>query len=207
MKSFLSFVALGLVTLCVSAADRFYINDFIIAPGETCTLSIMLDNETAYTAFQTDIYLPDGMDVDLQSFALTSRKGSDHRISAKVQSDGAIRLMSYSMRVNPYDENSGALVTFQVTASDNMTLPATIALRQSLFTCVTGEETALPDNECNVYLQNDVNCNGMVNMDDLTALINILLSPNGYLVFADVNKDESVSMDDLTTLINVLLTN
>lgn len=193
------------MAMSASAADRFYINDFIIAPGETCTVSINLDNEAAYTAFQADLYLPDGMEADLETFALTDRKGTDHRISTKVQSDGAIRVMSYSLRVNPYSENCGAIVTFQVTASDGLTLPATIALNQVLFTCVTGNETALPDNECNVYLQGDVNCDGTVSMDDLTMLINLLLSQNDNPVYADVNRDSSVSMDDLTVLINVLL--
>lgn len=205
MKSFLSFVVLGLVTLCVSATDRFYINDFNITPGETCTVSIMLDNETAFTAFQTDINLPEGMDVDLQSFALTNRKATDHRISARTQPDGTIRLISYSLGVNPYSDNSGALVTFQVTACDDMTLPATIDLKQSLFTCLTGEETALPDNVCNVYLQNDVDCNGIVGLDDLTTLINILVYLYEYQACADVNKDGYVGMDDLTLLINVLV--
>ena len=52
--------------LCAAATDRFYIEDFTIAPGETRTVNIILDNETAYTAFQTDIYMPAGLTIEME---------------------------------------------------------------------------------------------------------------------------------------------
>ena len=64
--------------LCAAATDRFYIEDFSIAPGETRTVSILLDNEAAYTAFQTDIYMPNGLTIEMEDgdyiFDLTDRK-------------------------------------------------------------------------------------------------------------------------------------
>ena len=54
----------------------------------------------------------------------------------------------------------------------------------------------------------DANGDGLVNMDDLTALINILLTGNiaaRDLPLADTNLDGAIGMDDLTTLINILL--
>ncbi len=36
--------------------DTFYIPDFTITVGETKEISLILDNETPFTAFQTDIY-------------------------------------------------------------------------------------------------------------------------------------------------------
>ena len=55
----------------------------------------------------------------------------------------------------------------------------------------------------------DVNSDGYVNMDDLTAFINILLTADiaaRDLPLADTNLDGAIGMDDLTTLINILLT-
>ena len=53
--------------------------------------------------------------------------------------------------------------------------------------------------------QGDVNADGHVNMDDLTELINVLLTsnacPNG-----DVDDSGEIGMDDLTELINMMLT-
>ena len=58
----------------------------------------------------------------------------------------------------------------------------------------------------------DVNGNGLVDMDDLTALINYLLDDSTTIYFENTaicNSLESniVDMDDLTALINYLLTN
>lgn len=58
-------------------------------------------------------------------------------------------------------------------------------------------------------MQGDVDGSGTVNMDDLTALINFLLTGNTDgidLDGADCFIDGSVNMDDLTELINFLLT-
>lgn len=58
----------------------------------------------------------------------------------------------------------------------------------------------------------DVNGNGEVNMDDLAALINFLLTDDANLIYfdnaaiCDDLNSETVEMDDLTALINFLLT-
>ena len=54
----------------------------------------------------------------------------------------------------------------------------------------------------------DLNCDGFVNMDDLTAIVNYLITEdatNIKLDNADVNKSGDVNMDDLTIFINYLL--
>ena len=54
----------------------------------------------------------------------------------------------------------------------------------------------------------DVDGNGLVNMDDLTTLINYLVYGDIYQIDmdgADVDKDGFVGMDDLTGLINILV--
>ena len=55
------------------------------------------------------------------------------------------------------------------------------------------------------YVRGDVNGDGIVGMDDLTALINYLVYGNGInMTSADVDLSGGVGMDDLTTLINYL---
>lgn len=147
---------MAMAALCAAATDRFYIEDFSISAGETRTVSIMLDNETAYTAFQTDIYLPEGLIVEQEDgdyiFDLTSRKGRDHNIASQVQADGAIRIMSYSPSIKTYSGNSGALVTFNVTATGNAGGETTIELKNTLFTTKTGTEVAFNDETCHVNI-------------------------------------------------------
>ncbi len=56
----------------------------------------------------------------------------------------------------------------------------------------------------------DVNSDGSVNISDVTALINFLLTDNATginLTAANCNQDGSVNISDVTLLINYLLTN
>lgn len=203
--------------LCAAATDRFYIEDFTIAPGETQTVSIMLDNETTYTAFQTDIYMPAGLTIEMEDgdyiFDLTDRKSRNHMIASQPQPDGAIRVISYSNRINSFSGNSGALVTFNVSAATDFTGPATIALRNTLFTTTAGMEIPLGDETCTVTVpavgkKGDVNGDGSISISDVTALIDYLLSGNANgisLVGADCNTDGSISISDVTALIDRLL--
>ncbi len=203
--------------LCAAATDRFYIEDFTIAPGETQTVSIMLDNETAYTAFQTDIYMPAGLTIEMEDgdyiFDLTDRKSRDHMIASQPQADGAIRVISYSNGINPFKGNSGALVTFNVTAGTDFTGPATIALRNTLFTTTAGMEIPLGDETCTVTVpavgkKGDVNGDGNVNISDVTALINYLMSGDAFSIQlgnADIYSDGEINISDVTTLVNKLL--
>lgn len=205
--------------LCAAATDRFYIEDFTIAPGETQTVSIMLDNETAYTAFQTDIYMPASLTIEMEDgdyiFDLTDRKSRDHMIASQPQVDGAIRVISYSNKIKPFSGNSGAIVTFNVAADADFTGPAAIALRNTLFTTTAGMEIPLGDETCTVTVpavgkKGDVNGDGNVNISDVTALIDYLLNGNGnasgiQLDNADVDSDGNINISDVTALIDRLL--
>ena len=214
MKNSISFIVLLVVTLCANATDRFYIEDFEIAPGETRTVNILLDNETVYTAFQTDIYMPEGLTIEQEDgdyiFDLTSRKSRDHNIASQLQVDGSIRVMSYSPHINAYNGNSGALVTFNVIAADDLAGPAHILLKNTLFTTTAGIEIPFSDAECTVTVPNigkkgDVNGDGKVSIADVSALISILLSGETASAMADIDENGSVSIADVTALINILL--
>ena len=117
---------LALIIICnlsAKAENRFYIDDFIMYTGETKELSINLTNDVAFTGFQADLYLPNGLEVVQEDgdyiFELTGRKGSDHSISTERQDNGAIRLLCYSLKLKEFSGTSGALVKFSVKASDD----------------------------------------------------------------------------------------
>ena len=218
MKTIIALVVLGVVALWAGATDRFYIEDFTINPGETRTVEILLDNETAYTAFQFDLFMPEGLTVDQDDgdyiFDLTPRKARDHSIASQPQSSGAIRVISYSPHINAYSGNSGALVTFSLAASSDFAGPATIAMRNILFTTVAGSEVAFADETCTVttaadhiWAKGDVNHNGFVDINDVTDLIAQVLgtNPGICLICADFYEDNLVDINDVTTLINKVL--
>ena len=208
MKKTIILFAEMVVALGATATDRFYIEDFTISQGETRTVSILLDNEAEYTAFQSDLYLPEGLTA--ANFALTDRKNANHTLTATVLPDGGIRLLSYSLNLKTYSGNSGALVTFDVTVSEDFEGEATVALRGTLFTTVAGVEVPFDNETCTVSLpstaiRGDVNGDSSVNISDVTALIDILLSGETPPQSADCNHDSSVNISDVTALIDYLL--
>ena len=59
--------------------------------------------------------------------------------------------------------------------------------------------------ELTASTRGDVNGDGQVKIDDVTALINLLLSGNTSAPAADCNLDGKVAIGDVTALINYLL--
>ena len=61
LKSFL----VAVMSLCsfanMTAENKFFIEDFSIEAGETKEIEICLTNDVAFSGFQADIYLPEGL--------------------------------------------------------------------------------------------------------------------------------------------------
>ena len=94
--------------------DRMCGNDFTLSDGETHRVSIVLDNEMDYSAFQFDLTLPDGLTAS--NFALTNRAGS-HAFDVNTLTNGKTRVLCYSPKLTAISDNEGAILTFDVTAS------------------------------------------------------------------------------------------
>lgn len=133
--------------------DSFYIQDFKIAVGETKTISMVLDNETQFTAFQTDLYLPEGLSAVAGSFRMTARGSSGHTVSAKSFDDGRTRIICLSLGNDVFTGNSGALLTFDITAGKKVAETARIALKNSIFSMANAREYALENSECTVITE------------------------------------------------------
>ena len=125
--------------------NRFYIPDFKIAVGETKTVSVMLDNETLFTAFQTDIYMPEGLTIVDNSFVMTSRGTAGHTVSAKSFSDGRTRVACLSLANDVFADHSGALLEFQITADKDAAETCTIELKNQLFSMANAKEYIVPN--------------------------------------------------------------
>lgn len=95
--------------------DRMSGEGVTLMAGETRTVSILLDNETEYTAFQMDLTLPEGLTAS--NFQLTSRAGS-HAFDVNAIDGDKLRALCYSPAIEVIDGHSGALLTFDVTATD-----------------------------------------------------------------------------------------
>ena len=145
---------------------------------------------------------------------VTSRKARDHNLAAQLQQDGSRRLVSYSPKINAYKGNSGALVNFCITASDDFAGTGTIVLHKTLFTTVSGSEVSFADETCTVtgptaFMMGDVDGDGSITIADVTALIDMLLEGRTNIAdcpAADYDGDSSITVADVTALIDYLLT-
>lgn len=97
--------------------------DVTLMPGETRTVSIALDNEMAYSAFQLDLNLPEGLTAS--NFQVTNRAGS-HTFEVSTLENGNIRALCYSPVIAMIEGNDGALLTFDVISTGNVTGDITV---------------------------------------------------------------------------------
>ena len=206
-----------MVALSAVATNRFYLPDFTICPGETMQVAMILENDEPFTAFQTDLMLPQGLSVVQEDgeflLDLTWRNASDQTILSKLREDGALRMVSFCMSVKPYSGKSGAIVVINLKADEDFTPPATIGLKYSFFTTVDGVEIVLPEESCSVQLlaeqiMGDMNGDGYVNISDVIIGINYVLSgcqTSFHIENADVNNDGMLNISDVIMLINMVL--
>ncbi len=180
-------------------------------------VAMVLENDEQFTAFQTDLLLPDGLSVveDDGEFLLdlTGRNPSDQTIISKLRDDGALRMVSFCMSVRPYSGNQGPIVIINLHADEDFTGPAVIGLKYSFFATIDGTQITLPEESSNVQqlaqqIKGDTNGDGLVNISDITALINYMLtgcSSSFHTENADMNDDGNVNITDATMLITLVI--
>lgn len=88
-----------------------------LTQSETRTVSVELENTLDYTGFQLDVKLPAGLTAS--NFALTGRDDS-HTLAVNELPDGTTRVLCYSPALKTISGNNGAVLTFDVTATDNI---------------------------------------------------------------------------------------
>lgn len=204
----LLFLLVMVSTVLSASADRFYVKNFLISPGETREVNILLENATEYTAFQCDLHVPAGLSIKDDSFALTNRKSSSHTLEVSKFGEGIYRLMSYSLKLKNYTGNSGALVTFEVTANEEFNTSAMLVISNTLFTTENSVEITFEDEECCVGLRGDVDLDGLVGISDVSTLVDYLLGSDVEVFSAnnaDLDEDGNVEIGDLSILIDLLL--
>ena len=91
--------------------------DVTLMADETRNVSIQLNNEMNYTAFQLDLTLPAGLIAS--NFQLTDRAGS-HALDVNTLNNSKTRVLCYSPAIEAIEGHEGALLTFDVTATDNV---------------------------------------------------------------------------------------
>jgi len=196
--------------------DSFSVPDNTSFHGDTIVIPVSMQNESTITAFQTDIYLPEGFEfVNVNGeyqVSLSDRKGRDHVIMVNDASDGALRVLSYSPTLKSYKNNEGELfyITVKVPEGASGTYP--IWLRNTILTSTDEEELYAIDALSNVkvynYRKGDVNNSGDITIADVVTTARYILNYNPEpFVFeaADMNGDGKITITDAVKIANLIL--
>ena len=217
MKRCIISIALALiVAFAATARDRLYIKNFNIEAGETKQVPVLLINETAYSGLQTDLYLPEGLSLDMEDdeyiIDLTQRKDNSHTVVSNRLSNGAIRIYVSSVSSRTFSGNSGAIMILSITASSNFDGQAEIVLRNTVCAEAIGTRHQLDDETGYVNqiggVRGDVNGDGEVNIADINVIVDIILGGSvdtATMSRADVNDDGEVIIADINAVIDIIL--
>ena len=108
---FVSFCANALL-----AQNTLFIDTTSSGPNQTVLISVKINNEKPFTAFQLDIALPAVLQYANSSASLDNSRKLDHQVSASVLANNVLRLIAFSSSGKNFTGNSGTLVTFSCNA-------------------------------------------------------------------------------------------
>lgn len=177
--------------------DKIYIEDFSIMEGETKEVSILLDNDNTYTAFQTDITLSPNLTIVPGSFQIASRTVG-HTVNEKTVG-GITRVTCMSSSNAAISGNSGTILTFSVTAAE-ATGNATITLSNNLFTSTDIQEFRLADSQTDATIVEPYVTEIQLSVDDTTLMVGQSMEITATVIPANV-KDKRVTWSSQSEVI------
>lgn len=197
--------------------NKFTMSDDIsIFSGDTFVIPVTMTNSSAITAFQTDIYLPDGFEVVQENgdYAVewSNRVTSDHTIMASNISDHVVRLICFSPSLQPFAGNDGVLFNITIKSRDGLNGVYPIVLTNSLWTTTDDQELRIDDATCQVtaysFIIGDANKSGSVTVTDVVTTARYILNQNPTpFIFeaADMNGDGNITVTDVVLISRLVM--
>lgn len=118
-----------------STTDKISIEDFWVVKGEKVAVGLQVTNASRYTAFQCDLFLPEGLTLvrDEQGEPMLSLCGANeqsHIIESNTLADGSIRIVVMSMS-NVAFTPEDAIANFTIAVSSNVIGKQTIRIENA----------------------------------------------------------------------------
>ena len=212
--------AYGLEYFAFYAMEALYVE---AEASSTVNIPIRLQNTTAVTAFQFDLYLPDGVsplytmeDGDIiYNITFNGERAKDsHVLAASMQADGALRVVAYSTMDEAFVGNDGVLLNVAVAVDDIVEGNYPITLRNVRMvkngaTEVLGDDYTAYLTVTQNTLMGDVNSDGTYTMIDVVMMVNAVLEKtqeNFNANAADMNGDGDITMVDVVNVLHMVLT-
>lgn len=180
--------AILVLLACLAAVAQtdngyFFIKDFSLGPDQEGVMPVRLSAPRRYGAFQTDIYLPEGFEVvhiDNEDYdepipdawLNPARATATHILASRIQDDGALRVIVYSVQNLSLRESSTDDVVFNVRVrglSYASSAPQPVWFRGNIFNAfVSGNVEEYKTHDTNSYM-NVAGTMGIGNVESATA--------------------------------------
>lgn len=140
---------------------------------------------------------PDYEDYDIAAFV-----GDECRGTLEYNADGYGFMTLYTDNVSSTKET----LTFRLYQKSTKT----VILAKNTTTFASGDVIGTPSSPFVIlfdppYLRGDVNLDGLVNISDVTALVNIILGKSAPTPTSNVNEAGGIDISDVTALVNIIL--
>ena len=166
------------------------------------------------TAFDFELRSPT---VDVSNISLGGTLAG-HRLEVIEVSDSVTRVLAYSDSLTATDATSGqAVITLTLAFKGNSDLDfaktdlqiSSIHVAEDDMTPHYLADAQIPVSWMRIPMDGDVNCNGIIDIDDLNIIVNLInrRCDISLYPYADIDKSGFVDIDDLNELINVLINN
>ena len=196
----------------------FTMPDVEVAAGGTVTIPVAMVNQNSFNRLQADITLPEGfelLDVEKSSRVDENNAYFGYSNSDMTDDNGRryrrVAIVTWSSTEPGVTGNEGDLFYIKLKAPSNATGDYVLSLDNIIYyaDANTTEDVAGVQSIITVSGSSlgDINGDGSIDVDDLTALITIVLNGTPIsLDVADINGDGSVDVVDVTALISRILT-
>lgn len=163
MRKFLLLIlataALMLNATIYHSNSKVYIKDFAIAKGQTKTVNVIVENTEEFSSMQCDIKLPTGLAfVDDLVIPVDDRVPSMRDGRAEIcdyLEDGSMRCGFYNTQRKNVIGNSGAMLTFDITTTDDFdeegSQPCNITISTIKFSDIAANKYLVADTASTVY--------------------------------------------------------
>jgi Leucine-rich repeat (LRR) protein len=186
--------------------DNFVENDV--------TLPLALHNEGEARDIQFDVYMPEGVTMNdwCGDFGIElSERADGYNIAAARMSDGAVRVVVYSIDGKGFQENDGQLLTLPFTTGEDVG-DFDVAIKNIHISGPDNFDFAAPNHTIRFNLKDypvgDSNGDGSVTVNDAVITVDQILEQNFNRFVrraADVNKDDQITVADVTGTIDIVL--
>ena len=177
--------------------------------GDDYLLRFTLNNYSPIVALQMDLHWDGGFSTSKDNVALSNRFSGMSYTVAKLD-DSTHRLIFYSINNTPIPSGDGEIFTIKYKKDDaGKVFSGKITIDNIVMSNNSTENLASQTKQD--YLLSDlgdINGDGVINVTDLTCMVNILLKKvsvdEHILSVADLNQDNKIDITDLAELVGML---